>query len=86
MFKLTLADSLMTPHTLLPMKSNRLTTPVLCLLSVSALLFSACGSTKTSVNSSHTTGEELIDLQKAYDQGIITEREYEKKKKDILDL
>ena len=68
------------------MKSNRYTTLVLCLLTFSALLFSACGSTETTVNSSHTTGEELIDLQKAYDQGIITEREYEKKKKDILDL
>ena len=66
------------------MKSTRLTTPALCLLSLSALIFCACGSTKTTVNSSQTTGQELIDLQQAYDQGIITEKEYKRKKKDIL--
>jgi uncharacterized lipoprotein YehR (DUF1307 family) len=31
-----------------------------------------------------TTGQQLIDLDKAYKDGIITEQEYEKKKKQIL--
>ena len=68
------------------MKSHRLNSVLLLTLGLSSLLFCACGSTETTVNSSHTTGEELIDLQEAYDQGIITEKEYERKKKDILDL
>lgn len=29
-------------------------------------------------------GQELTDLKKAYDAGIISEKEYEKSKKDIL--
>jgi len=31
-----------------------------------------------------TTGQQLIDLDKAYKEGIITDKEYEKKKKQIL--
>ncbi|CAB5079361.1 hypothetical protein D3OALGA1CA_1544 [Olavius algarvensis associated proteobacterium Delta 3] len=29
-------------------------------------------------------GQELIDVKKAFDEGVITEREYERAKKDIL--
>jgi len=29
-------------------------------------------------------GQELLDLKKAYDEGVITEREYERAKKDIM--
>ncbi len=46
----------------------------------------ACGShskTETSVKST-TTGQELTDLQAAYEGGIISEQEFEKKKKEIL--
>ena len=32
-----------------------------------------------------TLGQELQDLKSAYDQGIITENEYKRKKKDLLD-
>lgn len=56
---------------------------VLGLASVSLV---ACGShtkTNTTVNST-TTGQQLIDLEKAYSDGIITEDEYNKKKKEIL--
>lgn len=35
-------------------------------------------------NRSTTVGQELIDLQKAYDQGLISEREYERTRKRIL--
>ncbi len=31
-----------------------------------------------------TTGQELIDLDKAYQQGLMTEKEYESKKKEIM--
>jgi len=31
-----------------------------------------------------TTGQELLDLDKAYKEGLITEKEYEKKKKEIM--
>jgi hypothetical protein len=51
----------------------------------------ACGGkkTQTEVNKSETTtttlGQELIDLDKAYKDGIITEKEYEKAKKALLE-
>lgn len=32
-----------------------------------------------------TTGQELLDLKKAYDTGVITEKEYERKREEILD-
>ncbi len=31
-----------------------------------------------------TTGQELADLQKALDEGLITQAEFDKKRKDIL--
>jgi uncharacterized membrane protein len=31
-----------------------------------------------------TTGQELLDLDKAYKAGLMTEKEYEKKKKEIM--
>ena len=33
----------------------------------------------------HTTGQELIDLKKAYESGAITKEEYEKQKEAILE-
>jgi hypothetical protein len=41
------------------------------------------GGAKTSVNST-TTGQELTDLKRALDQGIITQKEYDKKRREIL--
>lgn len=32
-----------------------------------------------------TTGQELMDLKKAYDSGVISEKEYERKREEILD-
>ncbi len=31
-----------------------------------------------------TTGQELLDLDKAYKEGLITEKDYAKKKKEIM--
>jgi hypothetical protein len=48
-------------------------------------LFVGCGGGGTHVQQSTTTlGQELTDLQAAREKGIITEKEYEKAKKDIL--
>lgn len=35
-------------------------------------------------NRSTTVGQELIDLQKAFDQGLISEREYQRTRRQIL--
>jgi len=35
-------------------------------------------------NRSTTVGQELIDLQRAYDQGLIDQREYERQRRRIL--
>jgi hypothetical protein len=47
----------------------------------------ACGvgGAKTNVNASSTTmGQELIDLNTSYEQGLISATEYKRAKKDIL--
>jgi uncharacterized membrane protein len=44
------------------------------------------GDTKTETNiNTTTTGQQLIDLQKAYESGAITEKEYNRQKQEILD-
>ena len=56
---------------------------------VLGLGFTGCrGGGKAKVEStttSTTLGQELMDLQKAYEQGIITEREYNRAKKKLLE-
>jgi hypothetical protein len=55
-------------------------------LAVGAMM-TGCGGDRTSVQSeTHTTtiGQELLDLDRALDRGLITEREYERAKEDIL--
>ena len=48
-------------------------------------LFVGCGGGGASVQqSTSTVGQELTDLQSAYEKGIITEKEYNKTKKGIL--
>ena len=49
------------------------------------LVLSGCGGggAKTEV-STKTLGQELTDLQQAYEAGAITESEYEKSKKSLL--
>jgi uncharacterized membrane protein len=54
---------------------------------VAALSISACsGDTDVRTHTNATTvGQELLDLKKAYDTGVITEDEYEHKREEILD-
>ena len=55
-------------------------------LVLATLLTTGCGGGDSKVEASTTTmGQELSDLKKAYDEGIITEKEYEKSKENILD-
>ncbi|MEH6550257.1 MAG: SHOCT domain-containing protein [Pseudomonadales bacterium] len=50
----------------------------------SLALVQGCGGGTTNVQTDKTQGQELIDLKSAFDQGIITEREYDKAKSKIL--
>lgn len=53
----------------------------LCLIGFLA----ACGGDQSRViNNQSTMGQELIDLKKAYDEGLITEKEYNKARRQIL--
>jgi len=47
------------------------------------LSLSACGGS-TTVQQTETQGQQLTDLKEAYDNGIITEKEYNKTKAKIL--
>ena len=51
------------------------------------LVLSGCGgsSTKTTVTTQETQGKQLLDFKYAYDKGVITEKEYDRTKKEILD-
>ncbi len=54
------------------------------------LNFAACGKSKTDVKSEPSTvtttlGQELLDLEKAYKADIITQKEYEKTKKRLIE-
>ncbi|MEH6515928.1 MAG: SHOCT domain-containing protein [Halioglobus sp.] len=49
-----------------------------------SLTLAACGSSTTTSVQSETQGQQLIDLKEAYDTGVITEKEYNATKKNIL--
>ena len=49
-----------------------------------ALTLSACGGSTTTVKQTETQGQQLMDLKEAYDNGVITEKEYNKTKANIL--
>jgi len=69
------------------MKSLRML--VLPLAVALALIVSACGGGGAKVetqNVSVTLGQQLMDLQAAYDKGIITEKQYNDTKKNLLDM
>lgn len=51
---------------------------------VVALGLSACGGSTTTVKQTETQGQQLMDLKAAYDSGVISEKEYEKTKAQIL--
>ena len=64
----------------------------LIFIAVMSLLLMYCFGSPVFVKSPHknqiiqtTTGQELIDLQKALDSGVITQEEYDELRKKILD-
>jgi uncharacterized lipoprotein YehR (DUF1307 family) len=62
----------------------------LILIVLVSVSLTACGGkkTKTDVNTETVTttlGQELLDLNKAYKDGIITQKEYEKAKQALID-
>jgi uncharacterized membrane protein len=63
---------------------------VAVLFVVAASLSGCCGGSKTveqtPVNvQTKTTGEQLMDLQKAYESGAIDEKQYNKMKQEIIE-
>lgn len=50
------------------------------------LALSCCGGndTQTVVKTTGTQGQQLLDLQAAYDKGVISESEYKRTKNEIL--
>jgi hypothetical protein len=58
---------------------------VVIILLLSGVGFIGCGGGGAQVKAKQTTlGQELSDLDKAYKDGIITEKEYNKAKNDLL--
>jgi outer membrane murein-binding lipoprotein Lpp len=56
-----------------------------CGLASGCVLASGCSSSATVDARTTTVGQELQDLDAAYDKGLLTEDEYKKKRKQILD-
>ncbi len=55
-------------------------------LALAAVLIGGCGGSDATIDATTTTmGQELTDLKKAYDSGIISEKEYERSKEKILE-
>lgn len=60
-------------------------TSILVISAACLVVLSGCGSSHEMKVTSQTTGQELIDLKKAYDSGVITEKEYNNQREAILD-
>lgn len=59
-------------------------TALVALVLAAGLLAACGGETIERKESSATVGQQMLDLQKAYEQGIITKEEYEQAKKRML--
>ena len=61
------------------------TTAAVAVMSMVLMMAGCGGSDVRTQTTTTTTGQELLDLKKAYDTDVITEKEYERKRKEILD-
>ena len=59
---------------------------IIAVIFIGGVSLSSCGGgPRSSVQTnSVSTGQELLDLKKALDEGLITKKEYDKKRKQIL--
>jgi hypothetical protein len=57
---------------------------LLAALLSSPLFFAGCSSSRTTNTSNTTVGQQLIDLDRAFKDGVITKDQYEKMKKEII--
>jgi membrane peptidoglycan carboxypeptidase len=57
---------------------------LLAALLASPAAFTGCSSSKTTNTSTGTVGQQLIDLDRAYKDGVITKEQYDKMKKEII--
>ena len=55
-------------------------------LALLVVVNTGCGSTKVSThnNTNASVGQQLLDLEKAHNQGLITDKDYDKLKKAII--
>lgn len=68
------------------MSTSRLKTFTIASLFAMTLGLAGCGGGDSTIKAeTTTTGQQLIDLKKAYEQGAISEKEYERERKKILD-
>ena len=68
------------------MSTSRLKTLTIASLFAMTLGLAGCGGGDSTIKAeTTTTGQQLIDLKKAYEQGAISEKEYERERKKILD-
>jgi len=60
--------------------------PVLLLtVALASAPLAACGGgSSTTAIETQTTGQQLVDLKRALDEGVISQREYETKRREIL--
>jgi uncharacterized membrane protein len=62
-----------------------MTTSKLLIIAILCTFLGACGGGDSNVQAYSTTqGQELMDLKKAFEEGVITEDEYNKARKRIL--
>ena len=64
--------------------SRWLVVPALAALALLPLLGGCISSSKVSTAPGATVGQQLIDLDKAYKQGVITKEQYDKMRKEII--
>jgi len=67
------------------MRTVRITALTLALLASLGLGITACGGGGAKIDARTTTlGQELQDLDAAYQKGLLTEKEYNQKRKEIM--